>query len=1189
MFIYMPKCLPKLIQNKSSHLAGKPARVLVIALFAIIFFCQSGHAINFVTRTIQASGQNWNGNIWSNTVSGGALVAPTSGNSYEVLSNALIRPPMTASSAGSPLVFPGDSLQFDTGGSIRLKSSAPPAAGYFSFNNTGGQLILNGGELDAGDDMLSVIFSTVNVITNTDTRINGGQDSKTINVTTGTRQGFRNYVFFGGLSGGGNLTFGNACMYNSPQINNPTVIAAIGTNKANFIFNATSSSYGGTINVTSGWLQAGAAGAFGSANIIIAGTSNSYPSTTVGNTPGAMGPAQFNAAVAFSDSGNLTIQNTNSFLLLDTNLSFGGAIIDGFTLTNGTYTAAQINGITGNTNVIDPTGNNNTLTVGAVVVGGVSPSISSQTGSATNFVGDNIQLVVVATGTSPLSYQWQGGSIGSGIYTNLVNGGNIFGVTNTLLTITDAMPSNEGDYIVVITNSAGSITSAVPSSVYIIPLSVTGPTPSSETLYPGGTATFNITALGVQITYQWQKIVGNVTNIINGATNSSLTINNVGPGDEASYNVLVTTPFASTNSQLATLSLAAAPTDAYGQTVMSLGPFAYWRLSEGSGTNAFDYAGGHTAIYGSAAFLQDPGPPYPGFPANNTTLGSLNGSLNSFATLPANNALRLNTNAVTIAAWVNPTTLNPKAGIVFERNQTNGSTDVNGLNLTTNNTLGYAWNNSAASLGWDSGLTLPTSAWSFVVLVVTPTNTTIYMYNTNQQASASFVTANAIASFNGLIEINNDPQDVNGARIFGADTAEVSVFRRALSAAEVVQLYTTGSGEPVGPIISSQPQPQWVFPGNGAQFSVSAAGSAPIYYQWQENGTNLMDGGQVSGVTNTTLAINNVGNGNTGPYSVIVTNSVGSITSSPVMLTVLAPASSFQTNVLQLGPLGYWPLNEASGTSAIDFSGNGYHGTYVAPAALGTTGPNPPYGGFDGADNVAPLFAAATTNSYVSLPSFGVTSSNMSFAAWIYPISKDGTNQAGSTGIIFNRSSTTSGLCYKNDGYQLGYNWNNDPATFGKSSGLIPPTNQWSFVALVVTPTNATIYLYNTNGLATFATTNSHGPSTFTGETRIGSDAQGGRNFNGKIEQAVVFNYSLSASQIAQVYTNGSGTAISIGPTNANLTISPPSGGNVQVSWTAGTLMEATNVTGPWTTNTATSPYTVPIIAPQKFYRVQLQ
>jgi hypothetical protein len=1169
------------------------AHFLYLCLFGILLVCQSSHADNFVTRTNQVSGHTWNEAIWTNATTGSiTLAVPVAGNSYEVVTNGLIRPPVNTSSAASPIIFPGDSLKFDAGGSIRLKSSGSGASGYYFFNKTGGQLILNGGELDAGDDMSAFVLSTVNVVTNTATRFNAGQDSTTFNSSTsGQWQGFRNFIFLAGLSGGGSLTLGNACMINQVQITSNTV-AQFGTNNGNFIFRSTSSSFAGNVTVSSGWIQAAAPGALGSANIIIAGTSNSYPNAATAG-PGAMGPAQFSATVDYSNPGNLTIQNTNSFLLLDHNLTFGGAVIDGATFGYGptgttNYTAAQINAITGQTNVIDPT-STHTLTIASnVTILFIGPTILSQTASLTNYVGTNISLTVVAAGTQPFSYQWLSGAIGSGIYTNIVAGGNITGFTNSVLTFNNTVPGNQADYVVVITNIAGAVTSSVPTSVYITPLTVIGPTPSSMNLYPGGTAVFNITALGVQISYQWQKIVGGITNTILSATNSSLTINNVGTNDVASYNVVVSTPFATNTSQVAILSLVAAPTDVYGQTVMSLGPLAYWRLGEGAGTNAYDNAGGHDATYGSAADLTfaGPGSIYPGFPSTNFSLGSANGTTNSYATLPANSGFSLNTNTVTIASWVNPFGLQPKVGLVFQRD----ASGIAGLNLTTNNTLGYTWNNSAASIAWDSGLTLPLNVWSFVVLVVTPTNTTIYMYSPSQQSSAQLVTANAVTPFTGQMTIGDDTQDVAGARILNGNIAEVTIYKRSLSATEVAQLYTAGSGQAVAPIISSQPQSQWVLSGHTAQFSVTAGGSTPLYYQWLTNGVGLVNGGQVSGATNATLSISTVGSGNAVQYSVIVSNSAGSVTSSPAMLTLLTGPSSFQSNNLQLGPLGYWPLNETSGTNAFDYSGNGYHGTYISIGALGATGPNPPYVGFDSIDNLAPSFALASTNSYVSLPSFGVTSSNMSFAAWIYPMNAGGTNnQAPSAGIIFNRSSPASGLCYKNDGNQLGYNWNNDPATFGFASGLIPPTNQWSFVAVVVTPTNATLYLYNTNGSAQSVNTTNHPPVTFTGETRIGSDSQGGRNFNGKIEQAMVFNYSLSANQIAQVYTNGSGMPLVTAPTNANLTISSPSSGSLQLSWTAGTLLEATNVTGPWATNTATSPYTVPTTAPQKFYRVRLQ
>ena len=47
------------------------------------------------------------------------------------------------------------------------------------------------------------------------------------------------------------------------------------------------------------------------------------------------------------------------------------------------------------------------------------------------------------------------------------------------------------------------------------------------------------------------------------------------------------------------------------------------------------------------------------------------------------------------------------------------------------------------------------------------------------------------------------------------------------------------------------------------------------------------------------------------------------------------------------------------------------------------------------------------------------------------------------------------------------------------------------------------------------------------------------------------------------------------------------SGSNVLLNWSEGTLMESTNVNGPWVTNSAAPPYAVSPTQPQMFYRVQ--
>src|SRR4029453_14737087 len=82
------------------------------------------------------------------------------------------------------------------------------------------------------------------------------------------------------------------------------------------------------------------------------------------------------------------------------------------------------------------------------------------------------------------------------------------------------------------------------------------------------------------------------------------------------------------------------------------------------------------------------------------------------------------------------------------------------------------------------------------------------------------------------------------------------------------------------PRIPRQPQPQVVAPGELASFSVVMANTRGLAYQWRFNDANL------AGQTNDTLLLLNVGATNQGAYSVFVSNSSGSITSSVAQLYI---------------------------------------------------------------------------------------------------------------------------------------------------------------------------------------------------------------------------------------------------------------------------------------------------------------
>jgi alpha-tubulin suppressor-like RCC1 family protein len=95
----------------------------------------------------------------------------------------------------------------------------------------------------------------------------------------------------------------------------------------------------------------------------------------------------------------------------------------------------------------------------------------------------------------------------------------------------------------------------------------------------------------------------------------------------------------------------------------------------------------------------------------------------------------------------------------------------------------------------------------------------------------------------------------------------------------------TVMGPPTAPTITAQPQAQTVTMGATIAFNVTTSGSPSPTYQWRKNGINL------AGATAATLTLTNVQITDAGNYTVVVTNSMGSITSSAATLTVYTAPS----------------------------------------------------------------------------------------------------------------------------------------------------------------------------------------------------------------------------------------------------------------------------------------------------------
>lgn len=143
---------------------------------------------------------------------------------------------------------------------------------------------------------------------------------------------------------------------------------------------------------------------------------------------------------------------------------------------------------------------------------------------------------------------------------------------------------------------------------------------------------------------------------------------------------------------------------------------------------------------------------------------------------------------------------------------------------------------------------------------------------------------------------------VNGTRISGATSDSLSIiFVSASDASNYRCLITASSGcarttanagltvVNAAPVISSQPVPPATTPceTGTATLTVSATGSG-LNYQWYKGVNPLSDGGNISGTSAATLVINALTISDAADYSVVVTNSLGSVTSNTVSLPVNA-------------------------------------------------------------------------------------------------------------------------------------------------------------------------------------------------------------------------------------------------------------------------------------------------------------
>ena len=137
---------------------------------------------------------------------------------------------------------------------------------------------------------------------------------------------------------------------------------------------------------------------------------------------------------------------------------------------------------------------------------------------------------------------------------------------------------------------------------------------------------------------------------------------------------------------------------------------------------------------------------------------------------------------------------------------------------------------------------------------------------------------------------------------------------------------------PVAPSITTQPSSVTITAGQTATFSVTATGTAPLSYQWSQNGT------AISGATSssyTTPAETTSASG--AQFTVVVSNSAGSVTSNAATLTVNAPPPGALTP--STTSLNFSNVNVGSNSSlGVNFTNSGSSNITVSNVTISGAG-----------------------------------------------------------------------------------------------------------------------------------------------------------------------------------------------------------------------------------------------------------
>jgi len=361
--------------------------------------------------------------------------------------------------------------------------------------------------------------------------------------------------------------------------------------------------------------------------------------------------------------------------------------------------------------------------------------------------------------------------------------------------------------------------------------------PQSWSVVAGSDVTFSVNAIGSPpLVYSWRKGVA----VISGGTNASLMLTNVQVSDAGNYSVAVSNSYGVAVSQAATLTVV---------------PRADHDLSLD-----FAIAAGNPNGVWSYGWQ-----------------GTLGGAFNRFT----HSKFSYDPAGVPVEVWDKPDSV---PAVQHNNSTTNVVVDGGEAIFPPETTWFYPGVQGQPENFGVIRFTLPVGRDGIYDLATTVRP----VWDGPTQGDADFhVLRNGTELFGIALGGTNSATYTNRVGLAGGETIDFVIGRGADNSfigtgLKIVATLDLLSLTPVAPTIVSQPTNQAALQGSSASFGVIASGSLPLTYQWRKGATPIVSG------TNASLTVTNVQVSDAGYYSVVVSNSTGTATSQPAILTVYA-------------------------------------------------------------------------------------------------------------------------------------------------------------------------------------------------------------------------------------------------------------------------------------------------------------